>query len=237
MKYLASHQPYFFPYIGYFSIIKHSDIFVFSDSLQYMRQSWVNRNRIISTSGEPQYIIIPLKHHDARSGAHKVEIDYSRSWEQDIINRLNFYKKRAPYYKQVMEMLDELFSEKYESIAALSIRSVELVLKRLDITTEIYRLSELDVKLKENMEPDDWGICICKHFDGVDTYRNAPGGKSFYRPDRYHAEGLNIEFVQNRLRPYDQKLREFIPGLSMLDVMMFNSPEEIHPMLDDFELI
>lgn len=237
MKYLALHQPYFFPYIGYFSLIKNVDIFVLADNLQYMRRSWVNRNRIISTNGEPQYITIPLRHNDQKAGADKVEIDYSKNWEQDIINRLNYYKKRAPYYKPVMEMLDELFSVKYGSIAELSNRSVELVIKRLGIDTEVYRLSEMDVKLKDHMEPDDWGICVCKFFGDVGVYRNAPGGKIFYRPDRYLAEGLQIEFVQNRLRPYDQKLSEFIPGLSVLDVMMFNSPEEIMPMLDDFELI
>ena len=237
MKSLAIHQTYFFPYIGYFSIIKNVDIFVHADILQYIKQGWVNRNRIISTSGEIQYINVPIKHIAQKTATNMVEIDYSRSWEQDIINRLFYYKKRAPYYNDVIGMLNELFSEHYESIADLCIRSNELVMDRLGIQTPTFKLSQLDMKVKENMEPDDWGICACKHFEGVDTYRNAPMGKTFYDPQKYHSEGLNIQFLQNRLKQYDQKTESFIPGLSILDVMMFNSTDEIKEMLDDFDIL
>ncbi|MCR4792393.1 MAG: WbqC family protein [Lachnospiraceae bacterium] len=236
MKYLALHQTYFFPYIGYFSLIKNVDIFVFADNLQYMRRSWVNRNRVLTNLGVPQYISVPVVHHPQKTPANQVQIDYSRNWQQEILNMLNNYRKIAPHYNDVMDMIDELFSKHYDNIADLGIQSVLLAMNRLGIDTECHCLSKLNPVLKDEMEPDDWGICISKHFD-ADVYRNAPGGKSFYRPERYHEAGLEIEFLQNRLHPYDQKTTEFVPGLSILDVMMFNSPEEIAPMLDDFDLI
>ncbi len=237
MKALSIHQTYFFPYIGYFSVIKNVDIHVFADSLQYRKGSWMNRNRIISTDGEAQYIVVPVKHCDQKTPINKMIIDYDKAWEQDIVNRLFFYKKRAPYYGFVIELLDELFSKKYANLAELNIRSNELVMERLGIKTKTYKLSEINLQNKPVMEPDDWGIFACEHFEGVDTYRNAPLGKTFYDVEKYHDAGLNIEFLQNRLRPYDQKLDSFIPSLSILDAMMFNDTKAINEMLDEFDFI
>jgi len=195
------------------------------------------RNRIISNNGVIQYISVPVKNAGARRLIKDTEIDYSRHWEQDVINRLGYYKTRAPYYNVVIDMLDELFSEKYNNIADANIRSIELVSQRIGITTPTFRQSEMILPAKDNMSPDDWGALISIQFPGVDIYRNAPGGKDFYDPQKYQNCGLKIEFVQNRLKEYDQKTQEFIPGLSIIDVMMFNSVEEIQEMLVDFYLL
>ena len=48
---IAIMQPYLFPYIGYFSLIKNTDHFVFFDTPQYIRKGWINRNRIIGGYG------------------------------------------------------------------------------------------------------------------------------------------------------------------------------------------
>ncbi|MBE5906329.1 MAG: hypothetical protein E7277_05980 [Lachnospiraceae bacterium] len=237
MKTLSLHQPYFFPYIGYFSIMKHVDIHVYADSLQYTRHGWMNRNRILSCENAPLTITVPLKRAARDTAINQMEIAYERTWEQDIYNKLLAYKKRAPYYNEVLDMLDELFAGKYENLAELNIRSNQLVCQRLGIQTPTYRLSELGLAEKENMEPDDWGIVVCKQFEGVDTYRNAPLGKTFYNAEKYRANGLNIEFAQNRLRPYEQGAAEFVPALSILDVMMFNSVDAVNEMLDDYDLL
>ena len=160
--------------------MKNVDIYIYADCLQYRKGSWMNRNRIISTDGEAQYISVPVKHSDQKTPINKIVVDYGKDWGADIINRLFYYKKRAPHYEDVVDMLRELFSKQYSTLAELNIRSNEMVMERLGIKTETHKLSELELSLKEHMEPDDWGICACKHFDGVDTYRNAPLGKEFY---------------------------------------------------------
>ena len=97
--------------------------------------------------------------------------------------------------------------------------------------------SELGFDENERHEPDEWGIAISKHFPEVDTFRNAPGGKTFYDVEKYKNAGLTIEFIQNNLKPYDQKNDTFFERLSIIDVLMFNSPEEVKAMIKDYYIL
>lgn len=239
MKRLAGHQTYFFPYIGYFTVMDAVDIFVYADSLQYVKKSWMNRNRIIAENGSVRYINVPVKKSIIETPANEKAISYDKNWEETILNQLGYYKKNAPYYNEVVDLLKELFSQKYDSIADLGIASVELTLKRLGISKKTYKMSDLIEKPPYELSPDEWGIYACKNFEneGIDTFSNAPGGKAFYDVKKYTDNGLNIEFLQNNLKPYDQKLGRFEPGLSIIDVMMFNSVDEVNSMIKDYHLI
>ncbi|WP_026657841.1 WbqC family protein [Butyrivibrio sp. AC2005] len=236
-KSVGLHQTYFFPYLGYFTIMNNVDIFVYADSLQYIKQGWVNRNRIISESGQVQYINVPIKHASQKTPANEVEIDYDKPWEEAIINKLWYYKKKAPYYNEVVGILEQLFSKKYDSIAALTMESTNLVQKWLGREAPKYKLSDINLEEHDKIMRDEWGIIVTNHFPDADTYRNAPGGIKFYDRLKYGFAGMNIEFLQNRLRPYDQKNDEFIPGLSIIDVMMFNTPEEVNEMISDYYVL
>jgi len=236
-KCLAAHQTYFFPYLGYFSVIDSSDYYVHLDSFQYEKQGWMNRNRIIGECGRVKNIIVPTKHTCQKAPVNEVEIDYCQNWQQYILNQLGYYKKRAPFYKETVEILNKLFSENYPSIAALSMKSIDLVMEYLGLPFSPRLVSELKIMPNEKPEPDEWGIWISKCFSDVTTYRNAPGGKQFYEVEKYEKANLNIEFIQNRLKPYDQKNDEFIPSLSIIDVLMFNTPEQVKELIKDYYVL
>lgn len=239
MKRVAGHQTYFFPYIGFFTVLNAADIFVYADALQYEKQGWMNRNRIIGEDGKIKYIIVPLIKHHRDTPTNEIRISYNRDWENEIICQLGYYKKKAPYYKDVVDMMRELFSKKYEMLSDLDIASVDLVMERLGLKKRIHRLSDFTYPDPRTIANDEWGIHMCKFFseEGVDTYTNAPGGKAFYDPVKYEKNGLNIEFLQNNLKPYDQGLDEFAAGLSIIDVLMFNTPEEVIEMINDYHTI
>ncbi len=239
MKKLAGHQTYFFPYIGFFTVLNSVDIFIYADALQYVKQSWMNRNRIIGEDGNIKYLIVPLKKHHRDTPTNQIEVSYNRDWENEMINQLGYYKKKAPYYAEVVDMLRELFSKKYEMLADLDMASVDMVLERLGIQKRIHKLSDFTYPDPKTIATDEWGIQMCKFFsdEGIDTYTNAPGGKAFYDPAKYEKNGLNIEFLQNNLRPYDQGLDHFIDSLSIIDVLMFNTPEEIREMINDYHVL
>ncbi len=237
MRILAAHQTYFFPYIGYYSVLNRADKFVHMDCLQFEKQSWMTRNRIIGEDGNVRYISVPVRKNKRETPIKDMMINYDTRWEDVVLNQLGYYRKRAPYYKEVRELLETIFSQKYENLAELNIHSTDLVLERLGIKKDIYRQSELTIAAEDVHEADEWGLTVCKSFEGIDTYINAPMGKEFYDQAKYNDAGYGIEFMQNRLRPYEQKNDEFIPGLSIIDVMMFNSSEEIKEMLDDYYLV
>jgi hypothetical protein len=239
MKRLGGHQTYFFPYIGFFTVLNAVDIFVYGDLMQYQKQGWMNRNRIIAEDGSIIYINVPVKRASRNTPSNEMLISYAQDWEATIFNHLGYYKKRAPYYKDVEDMLRDLFSRKYEKMCDISIASVDMVLERLGIEKSIYRMSELGITPPRDIKADEWGIYVCKLCaeQGIDTFTNAPGGKQFYDEKKYEANGLKIEFLQNNLRPYDQGLDHFEDSLSIIDVMMFNSPDEIKDMLNDYHVL
>lgn len=234
---LALHQPYFFPYIGYFAILKNVDIYVHSDTMQYIRHGWINRNRILTDNCDWKYIVVPIKKQEYTVKINEVQIDYSQNWQKKILGQIGNYKKNAPFYHEIKEIISEVIEKKYDNIADLNISSVNKVLDYLDIKKDTYRLSELEIKDEKVEEPDEWGIIVAKTFDGVTEYWNAPGGKEFYNVEKYNKNGLKISFINTRLNEYPQKRgKEFVPGLSIIDVMMYNSPEKILEMLNCYDI-
>lgn len=54
---------------------------------------------------------------------------------------------------------------------------------------------------------------------------------------RFASHGIDLKFLKTEIVPYKQLKNEFTPYLSILDVLMFNSIEDINDMLDKFDLL
>lgn len=229
-------QPYFFPYIGYFSLIKNTDFFIFFDTPQYLRRSWMNRNRILNSNGKPVYITVPIQKAPQTTAIMDIQIDYSKNWAATMLARMGHYKKCAPNYEVVEELFQSLLSKKYSSLAELNIETTMAVCCYLGIETAVDTLSKMELDIPKVSAPDEWALNITKKL-GCETYRNPPGGMPIYSQQKYSAAGINLEFLQVNFQPYDQGIGEFEKSLSILDVIMFNPKEKILQMLDDFTLI
>ena len=80
-------------------------------------------------------------------------------------------------------------------------------------------------------------VALCKHV-GADVYINAVGGQDLYSKEEFSANGISLKFLRTNSFEYKQFDREFVPWLSIVDVMMFNAPDEIRECLDSkYELI
>jgi len=232
----AGMQPYFFPYLGYFSLIKNSDIFTLLDTVQYIKGGWIERNRILNGNNDWSYIKVPLAHKSVHLKINELKIDNTKDWKQKIICQLSQYKRVAPYYFEVLELIKDLFEKEYEDIVSLNMEGIMSILNYLQIEREVSLFSNMNLSIETPNAPDEWGLNISMALPEVNTYINPPGGKSFYDKNKYAKEGIDLKFLQINLMPYCQKSEVFLPGLSIIDVMMFNSPESINNMLDDFEL-
>ena len=234
---LAIMQPYFLPYLGYFSLIKHTDEFILFDTVQFIRHGWIERNRILKPSDGWQYIMVPLKKHSRETLIKDIEINNDQQWKEKILAQLQHYKKQAPYFSNVIDILNEIFSKEYATIVDLNLASLKTVCNYLGINTPIQVFSLMNIDIEPANAPDEWALNICKALGNVDEYWNPPGGQSFFDKKKYESAGINLKFHSAILTDYDQKRNVFEPGLSILDVMMFNSVEEINKMLDNYELI
>ena len=234
---LAIMQPYFLPYLGYFSLIKHTDEFILFDTVQFIRHGWIERNRILKPSNGWQYIMVPLKKHSRETIIKDIEINNDQQWKEKILAQLQHYKKQAPYFSNVIDILNEIFSKEYATIVDLNLASLKTVCNYLGINTPIQVFSLMNIDIEPANAPDEWALNICKALGNVDEYWNPPGGQSFFDRKKYENAGINLKFHSAILTDYDQKRNVFEPGLSIIDVMMFNSVEEINKMLDNYELL
>ena len=230
-------QPYFFPYLGYFSLIKNTELFVLLDTVQFIRHGWIERNRILKPGTDWQYISVPLKKHSRETLIKETEINNETNWEEKILAQLGHYKKSAPYYYKVINMLNGVFSKPYTSIVELNKDSLKAVCDFLEIKCTISVFSEMNLDLEKINAPDEWALNICKAIGGVDEYWNPKGGMAFFDINKYLTNNINVNFIDQNLKYYNQKRENFEPGLSIIDVMMFNSPEEIRLMLNEFDII
>jgi len=231
-------QPYFFPYIGYFSLIKHTDKFILFDSVQYIRHGWIERNRILKQNEGWQYIQVPIIKKNGRNTLIKdIEINNNENWQSKILAQLQHYKKKAPNYFKIVSLLNAIFAQKYEDIVTLNKISLEKTLQYLGIDKELKIFSKMNLQIEKVNAPDEWALNICKSIEGADEYWNPPGGQKFFDKQKYDKSRINLKFQNVCITEYDQFRNTFEGGLSILDVMMFNSVDEINEMLDKFELI
>lgn len=228
-------QPYFFPYLGYISLMKHVDKFILLDDVQFIRHGWIERNRILKPDGGWQYIAVPLEKHEQKTCIKDIRINNATEWKNKIIAQLVHYKK-APYYYEVMEMLQSLFEVQYSTITELDKAALIKIEEYLDMNTPIEIFRDMHIEIEKVKSPDEWALNICRAFSDVDEYWNPPGGKVFFNPRKYENCNIKLKFQEIELLEYKQKGREFESGLSILDVMMFNSPEDINQMLDRYRL-
>jgi hypothetical protein len=230
-------QPYFFPYIGYFSLIKNVERFILLDEVQFIRHGWIERNRIMKPAQGWQYFAVPLQKHHRGDAIRGIHIDNHQPWKEKIVAQLLHYRKSAPFFQSSMDVIGDVFAKEWLGIAELNKAALESTCRRLGIGTSIEMFSQMKLALDPVGAPDEWALNICRALPGIDEYWNPPGGLAFFNRKKYESSGIQLKFHKICINEYDQRREAFEPGLSIIDVMMFNSAERIREMLDDYELL
>tara|TARA_R110002049_G_scaffold82349_2_gene209554 strand:+ start:513 stop:1214 length:702 start_codon:yes stop_codon:yes gene_type:complete len=227
-------QPYLFPYIGYFQLIKHVDKFVIYDNIEYTKKGWINRNRILFNNKD-EYFTVPLKKDSDYLAINERSLAENRTKAlQKIVNRLEATYRKAPYFEVVFPLIKSIFlNEEYNLFNYLK-ASLTSVLDYLEIRTELVVASEIPID--HNLKSQDKVIAICKGL-GATEYINPIGGTSLYSKETFSDIGLRLYFLKSEMIEYPQLENEFIPWLSIIDVMMFNSKETINEYLTRYDLI
>jgi hypothetical protein len=223
-------QPYFFPYIGYFDLIQQSDRWVVFDTAQYIRHGWVNRNRILHPTSEWQYIIVPVQHHHQDTPINEICILEDNKWRDKLIGQLQHYKKKAPFFTEVTDMVATCLDDSDESLSRLNVRTQEIVCTYLGIPFRYAFFSEMDLKLGPVEGPGDWALRIAEAL-GASEYINPPGGAQLFDRSMFEAAGITLTIQTPVDFVYNCDGYEFQSDLSILDVLMWNSPEVVRAYL------
>jgi|SRR5690606_3184039 len=232
---IAVMQPYIFPYIGYFQMVNAVDKFVFYDDVNYIKQGWINRNRILG-SNKDYLFTVPLKNASSFSLISETLINevLFEKWKLKFLQTIQQSYKKAPHFERVFDMLKTFFNSNYVSISEMAIESVKLVSEYLGLDTEFVLSSE--TYQNKELERQERLIDICKT-ENANHYINALGGQELYKKEDFLKEGIQLDFIKTQQIEYKQFNNEFMPWLSIIDVLMFNSKEEIAEMLNKYELV
>lgn len=231
-KKIAIMQPYFFPYIGYWQLINAVDIFVLYDDVNFIKKGWINRNNILLNKSK-HLITIPLLNVSQNKHINECIISDDDKIINNIIKTINLAYRKAPYYNLVFPTLEKIIKTK-GSISDLVLKSVLWIKEYLNIDTEIILSSSIG---KNNeLKGQDKIIEIVKKING-NHYINAIGGQELYDKEIFNNNEIKLNFIKMKEIKYKQFNNEFVPNLSFIDVLMFNSPEEIKNMLGMYELV
>lgn len=223
-------QPYFMPYIGYFQLMKAVDKYVVYDDVNYIKGGWANRNHIL-INGEKEMFTVTLQKASQNKLFNEIVIgdDFKK-----LMKTLQMNYSRAINFDQTMVLMERIISFPNKQLAVFIANSFREILSYLSVETEILMSSEIP---KDNsLRGKDKIIQICEIL-GADTYYNAVGGKNLYDQEEFREHGITLNFVDSLPQVYSQlHTREFVSGLSMVDVLMNNTKDEVNRLLDSFQL-
>ena len=226
---IAVMQPYLFPYIGYWQLIHAVDTFVVYDNIQFTKKGWFHRNNILLNE-QKRLFTIPLKkdsdYHDVVDRV--LSEDSDKQIKKIIVQIENEYKK-APYFNEVFPLVKDIFGFNEKNLFNYIYHSIQQVVEYLRIDTKIIPSSTLD--MDHQLKSEERVIAINKTLH-ADHYINAIGGLKLYNKDRFTEEGITLNFLKTGDIEYRQFNNKFVPNLSIIDIMMFNSKDEIKEMLN-----
>lgn len=225
-------QPYFFPYIGYWQLISIVEEYVILDDVNYIKRGWINRNYILF---EEKARRINLNIRDASQN--RLIKDTEIVWgEKDIERFLSILRQsygRAPYFKKIYDVVEDIVRCNHRGLADFLTYQIRRLCDYLQIDTEIILSSQLE---KDNsLKGENKIIDICKRRK-ADFYINAIGGKILYHKEKFQEENIELKFLRSKPQKYRQFGNNFIENLSIIDILMFNSVEEIRELMMQFEL-
>jgi len=140
-------QPYFFPWLGYFSLIKHTDQFILFDPVQFIRHGWIERNRILKQDEGWLYIKVPLVKHSLQTLIKDVVIDDSQPWRQRLLAQLVTYKKLSKRYNEIYGLIEAAIAPQFTSIVELNRHALQAVCRYLGFDTALPIWSQMDMKV------------------------------------------------------------------------------------------
>ena len=231
---LAIMQPYFLPYIGYWQLMNAVDKFVIYDNIQYTKSGWIRRNRIL-LNGKDLLISLPIKKDSDFLDIKDRYLSENYLKEKNKIkNQIKAAYQKAPYYKLVMPIIERIIDNEEKNLFLYLYNSIILVKEYLNINTQLIISSSIN--MNHNLKSQGRVIEICRQLK-ADHYINPIGGTNLYDKKEFEKHGIKLSFLKTEDIIYKQFDNEFIPNLSIIDVMMFNSKDEINKMLDKFTLI
>jgi hypothetical protein len=234
---IAIMQPYIFPYIGYFQLVAAVKRFVFYDDVNFIKQGWINRNRVL-VNGYPFLFTVPVESVSSFTEIKDVKIHERnfKIWHRKFVKSLVLSYGKCTYFEQHIDLVRLLLEYEGELISEMAINSVTRICEYLDVDTS-FACSSKEHSDTKGLQRADRLIAIVKG-SGYDSYINPIGGGALYQKEYFQERGVALNFMEplDLIQYSQQNSREYVPWLSIIDILMNNSKEDIKLMLAHFRM-
>ncbi|MFZ3091850.1 MAG: WbqC family protein [Nitrospirota bacterium] len=221
-------QPGYLPWLGFFEQVHKSDIFVIYDDVQYDKEGWRNRNRIKTANGI-QWLTIPvIVKFDAHLLITEVMIDNKKNWGGKHFSSIQQNYSKAAYFKKYIDIFEKAYSKEWQYLVDIDIHFILELSEALGIDcSKIVRSSTLGV----SGDKSERLINICKLFK-ADTFYEGAAGKNYIDEDYFESHGIKIEYQDYKHPVYKQLYGDFVPYLSVIDLLFNHGDESLAILLN-----
>ncbi|MCC6252011.1 MAG: WbqC family protein [Bacteroidia bacterium] len=221
---VAIHQPNYLPWAGYFHKISKADCFVILDDVQIPGKGIHHRNFIKGKDGRAVLLSVPLhKRNGMYSTYNNVVPDYSSKWQRNHLNKIKDAYYKSLFFENIFTVIEQIILKKHENLTALNTELIQAICKIIQIKTPMVYASQYELgELKGN----DKNIALCKQLHAT-TYLSGQGGKKYNDENMFKHHGIELNYQLFNLS-YHQQGKNFIPNLSVIDLLFNMAPEEIH---------
>ncbi|MDD4183146.1 MAG: WbqC family protein [Candidatus Omnitrophica bacterium] len=231
---LALMQPYLFPYMGYFQLINAVDKFVIYDDAQYIKRGWINRNRILSGSTDFLFSFSIKKAPHTLNINQRFFANSFKSEKEKFAKTLHQLYRRAPNFSETMNLIENILDYNNDNVAIFIANSLSKIIDYLDMDTFFVFSSTIVRKVPFKREEN---IVYINQLLGADHYINLIGGRELYSKEYFREKGIKLSFLKMKEFQYKQFTNDFVPQLSIIDILMFNDKQKVQQYLGEYELI
>jgi hypothetical protein len=212
---LSAHQPAYLPWLGYFDKILRSDIFVYLDSVQFEKGSFINRNKIKTANG-PTMLTIPLKLQGYKEvGIGDIQVDNSQNWQHKHLKSISLSYRKATRFEECFSKLEKLYKDKSDLLSDICLTQLRFWLQEFSINTKVVCSRGLPVKSKKS----DLVFDLCRHFIAND-YLSGPLGKHYLKESDFFANDIKVTYQDYKHPVYPQLYGDFLPSMGIIDFYM-----------------
>lgn len=218
---VAMHQPHYFPWLGYFDIIAKADLFILMDEVQLERRSYMIRNRILDRNGEIKYLTISGDTKDFLNKEYReITAKDNAVWTAKQMNILKEYYRFAAHKDEMLPIIEAFLKKDYQTVCEWTCGSIVLIKDLLQVKTPMVYQSELEYDRAS--KKSDLVLALCKAVNADVSFTGRGASMEYIDRDTYLANGVTPKFQDFTHPVYPQcNSREFVPGISILD-MLFN---------------
>jgi len=218
---VATHQPQYLPWLGYFDKMDQAAAFCYLDNVQYKKNEWQNRNRI-KTAQDWQWLTVPVRYRFPQK-IPEVMVNKAVKWQRKHLQALTTNYNKARYFDDYFPIFESALKQDFEAISDVNIHMTTLIREILGINGKpTVRASELSL----SEDPTGRLIDICEYFK-CDIYLAGRDGSKYMDMKQFEGRGVKVIAQEFEHPEYPQCFGDFQSHMSIIDLIFNCGPESL----------